>query len=59
MFLVCMVCCCKGLSDLGNGINFIYEFYMLNMYTNTSDNIPVVSNDNFDFQILSVNRLIC
>ena len=26
---------------------------MLNMYTNTSDNIPLVSNDDFDFQILT------
>ena len=40
-------------------LNFMYEFYMPNMYRNISDNISVVSIDDFDFQFLSVNRLIC
>ena len=40
-------------------INFIYEFYMLNMYRNNCGNIPEADIDDFDFQFLSVNRVIC
>ena len=40
-------------------INFVYEFYMLHVYTNTSDNIPANIIDDFDFQVLSVNCVIC
>ena len=41
-------------------IYFIYMNSMLNMYTNTSVAFlwSVMSNDDFVFQILSVNRLI-
>ena len=38
-------------------INFVYEFYMLHVYTNTSDNIPANIIDDFDFQVLSVNSV--
>ena len=40
-------------------INFIYEFYMLNMYRNNCVNISEADIDDFDFQFLSVNHEIC
>ena len=40
-------------------INFIYEFYMLNMYRNNYGIISEAIIDDFDFQVLSVNRVIC
>ena len=40
-------------------INFIYEFYMLNMYRNNYGIIYEAIIDDFDFQVLSVNLVIC